>query len=178
MSMPSGPGSALRGYRAGSQATKVVLLTVFAAVAAAGAVWWGADIAQTWGLRPADGGVLKPLWQRILFGGSLAVLGLAFLVGMIVYWRFYIVRIDSSADGRTVTIGRLPPFAEVTRPSDHVRVGDRVHTGEIELLGVMSAQARGVHARWRLVSVRGWRWPLILDMRGQFPPPRRPVSRR
>lgn len=155
-------------YRAGFQGTKVVGLTLLALACAVGGAWWGLDIAQTWGLREADGGVLKPLWERVALGGGLALLGVVFFAGMLVYLRFYIIGIDVEDEGQTVVIRRCVPFPVRRLPSAHVRISGAVHTGEIELVTIFSPQARGVRAPWVSVHIRGWKWPLLLDLQGRF----------
>ncbi|MEI6670311.1 MAG: hypothetical protein WCP29_19375 [Acidobacteriota bacterium] len=154
-------------YRAGFQATKVLAVTALAALCAVGAGWWGLDIARTWGLAEADGGVLKPLWQRVAFGSGVGLLGLAFFAGMLVYWRFYIVSIDVEPDGTTVRLGRLFPVPAVVVKAADLRVGSKIHTGDSGLIGVLAPWRIGVDAPWRSVYIRGWRWPLLLDMRGR-----------
>jgi hypothetical protein len=154
-------------YRAGFQATKVLAVTAFSALCAVGAVWWGVDIGRTWGLADADGGVLKPLWQRAAFGGGVALLGLGFFAGMLFYWRFYIVSIDVEPDGTTVRLGRLFPVPAVLVKAADVRVGNKIHTGDIGLVGVFAPLRIGIDAPWQSVYISGWRRPLLLDMRGR-----------
>jgi hypothetical protein len=154
-------------FRAGPQARKVVALTLFAAACALGAAWWGLDLGRTYGLAEADGGVLRPLWQRAALGGCLALLGLAFLAGMLVYWRFYVVRLDVEDGGRLLRIGRLPPFPTLLVPCDQVKVGDAVH-GRGGGLSLLYSRLSSVNAPWRTIRLPGWRWPLILDLHGRL----------
>ena len=97
---------------------------------AIGGAWWGVDLAQTWGLREADGGVLKPLWQRVTLGAGLALLGVSFLAGMLVYLRFYIIGIDVEDEGQTVVIRRFAPFPVRRFPSAQVRISGTVNAGD------------------------------------------------
>jgi hypothetical protein len=154
-------------FRAGTQVRRFVGLTLFAATCAIGASWAGIELGRTWGLAEADGGMLEPLWQRVALGGGVAFLGLSFLAGMLVYWRRYIVSLDVEDGGRTVRIDRLAPLPALRLPVDHVQVDGKVHTGHGGDLEMLFPQVRRVNAPWLWVRVRGWRWPLVLDLRGR-----------
>jgi hypothetical protein len=156
------------GYRAGFQATKLIGLTAFSAACAAGAGWWGVDIARTWGMAEADGGVLRPLWQRAALGLGVGLLGMAFLAAMLVFWRFYIVALQVDGDGRTLRIRRLPPLPELRLDVADVKIEGQRHTGQASELGPMFWRMRLVHAPWLSVRVRGRRWPMVLDLQGRL----------
>jgi hypothetical protein len=168
MNSSSQPAAPPPTYRAGTQVRKIVGLTVFAVACAAGAAWWGLDLGQSWGLAEADGGVLKPLWQRMVLGSVLTILGLSFPAGMFTYWSRYIVRLDLEDGGRTLRIGRLAPFPSLRLPVEQVKIGDQVQTGHGGEFSLASARMSSVQAPWLWVEIRGWRWPLVLDLRGTF----------
>lgn len=94
-------------YRAGRRVWRVRALMWFSLAVAVWAVWGGAGLSRTYGSRPADGDVLKPLPVRLAFGGGIMLLGLAFGTGMLVYSRCYAARIEQNRDGRLVvtTVG-------------------------------------------------------------------------
>jgi hypothetical protein len=87
---------------------------------------------------------------------------------MVVYLRFYVLRVDLEDGGRTVRIGRLPPFSTVRLPAGQVRIGRKVHRGDAKALGVLVPRATRHKAPWLSVHIVGWRWPLLLDLQGKF----------
>src|SRR5262245_33645065 len=80
-------------YRAGKQLVKVRGLMALSLVVLAGCLWWGLDLARTYGIREADGGALAPLPVRLAWGGSVALFGVACVAGMWLYGRLYAARI-------------------------------------------------------------------------------------
>lgn len=155
-------------YRAGFQAAKVVAITALSGACAVAALRYGLDLGQTWGLREADGGVLKPFVQRVALGGSVAALGVSFFAGMVAYLRFYVLRMDLEDGGGTVRIGRLPPFSTLRLPAGQVRLGAKVHRGKGGALGAVFPGMARVRAPWLSLHVEGWRWPLLLDLKGRW----------
>ena len=148
-------------FRAGSQLIKVKAMIAFSGLCAAGAFYWGWDLFNTYGIRPADGGALAPLGVRLAWGLGVAGLGLAFFAGMWVYGRLYATRIDHHRTTDRLHVRTLEFFAS----REHVyRAGDvegsTYHTGE---------NVRGVDAPWFTLRIRGRRMPLIVDARGRFP---------
>ena len=155
-------------YRAGAQVLKVIGLTVFAVACAVGAGWWGLDLGHSWGLAEVDGGVLKPLWQRVALGVGVALLGLSFPAGMLAYGSHYVVSLDLEDRGRLLRIGRVAPFPALRLPVDQVKIGDKVNTGHGGEFSLVHSRLRSVDAPWLWVEIRGWRWPLVLDLQGKF----------
>jgi hypothetical protein len=155
-------------FRADGLAIKLIGLTLFAAGCAVGSVWAGIVLGQTWGLNPADGGVLLPLGQRIALGIGVASLGLAFLAGMLFYWRYYIIRIEIEDNGRTVLIGRLYPFPQLRLPVEDVTIGSTVRGEYRGFRFPVYSRMAPVDAPWLNVRLRGWRVPMVLDLHGKF----------
>ena len=148
-------------YRAGWQLTKVKALTLFTVPVAAGALYWGWDLLTSYGLRPADGGVLAPLWQRLLWAGFVAGFGLAILAGMWVYGRRYLARVryDEAADALHVfTLEFLASRRRIV-PAVEVLGGNYVD-GRME--------DAGVDAPWYFLHLKD-RPVLVLDAQGVFP---------
>jgi transmembrane protein TMEM70 (proton-transport ATP synthase complex) len=148
-------------YRAGFQLTKIKGMMIFAALCAAGAVYWGWDLFNTVGLRPADGGVLKPLGERLAWGLGVAGLGVAFLAGMWVFGRRYATRIRYDQAKDALHIGTL----EFLAGREHIHaasdvLGSTYHHGRME--------GEGVNAPWFMLSLKG-RSRLIVDAQGIFP---------
>ena len=149
-------------YRGGFQLTKVKGIMVLAMLCAGGALYWGWDLFNTYGLAPGDGGVLAPLWQRLAWGLSVAGLGIAFLAGMWIYGRRYATRIryDEAADALHIgTLELLAGRMHVHAASDVV--GSDYHHGQVE--------EAGVDAPWYFIELKGRPSRLILDAQGVFP---------
>ncbi len=151
-------------FSAGPRVKLVRFIMWLSLVAAAGAIWFGWELFQSYGSRPADGGVLAPLGVRLAWGLSVAGLGIAFAFGMWLYGRLYVWAIgyDEAADllyVRTLSLfgNRLDsvPASSVTQA--------KFNSGDFYVPGAPS-----VHAPWYNVSVAGRRFPLIVDAQGQF----------
>ena len=146
-------------YRAGFQLTKVKAWMVLTLLLAAGALYWAWDLFTTYGLRPADGGVLAPLWQRLAWALFVGGFGLALVAGMWAFGRRYVARIryDEAKDALHIhTLEFLASRASVYSPSD-VLWSD-YNEGRFE----------GVNAPWFTMAIKG-RTPLVLDAQGVFP---------
>src|SRR3712207_1184162 len=81
-------------FRAGSQLIKVRALMLLSLACAIATIWWGLDLSQTYGVRPADGGMLAPLAVRLTWGIGVGSLGIIFAAGMWVYGRCYVAKIE------------------------------------------------------------------------------------
>jgi hypothetical protein len=149
-------------YSAAGQLIKVRFVLLLALCCAVGGLLWGWNLLQTYGLAPGDGGVLAPFWQRAAWGSSVALLGLAFGLGMWLYVRQYIARIDYDESSASFHI-RTADFLSV-RPFVASKGGARrgkQHAGQLNL-----PDAPSVHAPWTSIRVPGRRLPLILDDQG------------
>jgi hypothetical protein len=151
-------------YRAGSQLLKVRAIMMASLACALGACWWGWDLFQTYGLRPADGGVLAPLPVRLALGLGLASLGIAFAAGMWAYGRNYV-----SALGYDEASGVLHVRTVGFAGSDETRYAASDVLGSDYHAGRSSYGRVSVDAPWMKVRIKGRRWPLIVDARGEFP---------
>lgn len=152
-------------YRAGSQLLKVRAIMLMSLACAVAACWYGWVIFESYGLRPADGGVLAPLGTRIAFGGCLALLGLAFAAGMWLYARLYATRIgyDEAAGTLRIRTAGFLMGAETVHPQSDVIESDWVAGRFDDPGGVL------VDAPWIKLRLRDRRWPLIVDAQGRFP---------
>lgn len=154
-------------FRAGSQLLKVRALMVFSLACAAACAWWGLGLAQTYGLRPADGGTLAPLSTRLAVGAGVASIGLIFAGGMWLYGRCYVASMEVDEGTGALRVRTVGFFGtrEHVFDAERVRVGER-HEGALDasLLGGSS-----VNAPWTSVRVEGRRLPLIVDEQGEFP---------
>lgn len=147
-------------YTAGRRVLRVRFLMLLSLGAAAGAAAWGWDLAQTYGLREADGGVLAPLWQRLAWGIGVASLGIGFAVAMKFYGARYVVEIladDTLGEFELVTMAlfgrttRRYPVAEL--------VTTRRHAGRLR------TPKMAVNAPWTTLSLRNGQ-KFIVDEQG------------
>ena len=153
-------------FDAGPQVRKVWFLIVLSLACAIGSTVWAYDLSRTWGLATADGGALKPLWARLLFGGSLAAAGLAFGLGMIGYGLRYVTTLRRTGtdafDLRTLLGGRRT----VARADLGLGPFHQGRARTIGWIGFFPITAIRVVAPWRSVYVRGATGPFILDLQG------------
>jgi len=151
-------------YAAGTQLIKVRAMMIFSLVCALAAIWWGWDLFQTQGLRPADGGVLAPFGTRLAWGGSVAGLGIAFAAAMWVYGRLYVsaLRFDETAHALHFrTVGFVGGSDLVCSEPDIL--GSTYQPGQ-----TLNTDGVSVDAPWIKVAIKGKRLPLILDAQGEF----------
>jgi len=138
---------------------KLRMLLWLSYAACAGALYWGWDLAQTYGLNPGDGGVLRPLWERLAFGGFVALAGLAFAAAMVVLSRLYVTRL--ARDGSRLFIETLTPLGlgarRVEIPVKALKGGSYHH----------GAGPEGVDAPWITLRVEGQRFPFMLDVKAK-----------
>jgi hypothetical protein len=148
-------------FNAGWQLKKVWFVAVISLASGIALTWLGAWLFRTYGLEPLDGGVLKPLTTRILLGGWFAAAGLAIIAGILLYLYCYVARIeaDDAGPGFRVTLA-TPGRKLIVNPDDVVRVGYSD--------GISHAGGISVNAPWYSVRLRGRRFPLIVDMQGDF----------
>lgn len=141
------------------QARKVRFVTLVLLLWCLGCLYWSVDIAQTYGISPADGGVLRPPIQRYAMAALLVFLGLAPMLGMILYNRRYLTRIVLDPEGLELTvIGLLWPFRR------RIALSDLAGSSSYE--GRMRAKI-SVHAPWATLRVKGQRVPFIIDQQAE-----------
>ena len=147
-------------YRAGRQLTKVRTIMLLSLAIAALSIWWGVGLAQTYGLNPGDGGVIRPFGQRMMMGVFVAALGAAFAIGMWIYGRCYAARIDFDADIQQLHLHTVRFAGTALEIVDVGAVGtSRWHHGELQL-------RISVNAPWISVRMPGRRLPLLIDAQG------------
>ena len=155
-------------YRARGNVWKVRAMMWLSLVVAIWFCLWGWDLFQTYGTRPADGGVLAPFWARLAWLVFLAAFGLAFLAGMWLYGGLYVTAllVDEAAGRLHVRtlgfIGSLGGRRWTCRLSDVV--GTDYKAGKFQ-----SNSGVSVDAPWLSVRIRGRKSPLIVDVNGEFP---------
>jgi hypothetical protein len=161
-------------FRAGWQLVKVRGMMWLALVCGAGSFWWGLDLAQHYGLNPGDGGVLAPLAARLAWAITVWLLGLAFLVGMWIYGRCYVAKIDYDEQKNQLhisTTGFLLHSRHIV-DMENVRLG-RYHDGRLDVMRIgvdgpiPTWSTMSVNAPWQSLRVAGFPLPLILDLQGE-----------
>lgn len=141
------------------QARKVRFVTLVLLLWCLGCLYWAVDSAQSYGLQPGDGGVLRPPVQRYAMAALLVFLGLAPMTGMILYNRRYLTRIVRDDEGLELTlIGFLWPFRHRIALSE--LAGSSTHEGRMH--GRIP-----VHAPWLSLRVKGQRVPFIIDQQAE-----------
>jgi len=129
---------------------------------AAASVYFGFHLFRTYGTNPADGGVLASLSVRLCWAFALSALGIACALGMLVFARIYISRIeiDEARQNLLIYTLNLIGFKRQSVPVSQVRVGN--FYGGRMVTGI----APTVDAPWYTVRIKGRKLPLILDGQG------------
>ncbi|MEM7234034.1 MAG: hypothetical protein AAF517_17790 [Planctomycetota bacterium] len=157
-----------RIYHADFQLVKVRGIMYLAMAVGLGALWAAYHIYTTFGLNPADGygGELAPMAHRAPFAGFVALFGLTFWGGMFMYGRCYAAEISVSDDESEVKIRTLGFIVDrrMTRAASEL-VDSDFHEGRNK---GFFARYLSVNAPWVSVRIRGKRWPLIVDVQGDF----------
>jgi hypothetical protein len=125
-------GSVLVESEKSGQPRLVRLFTWLCALFAVGFLIWAADLSQTYGLSPGDGGVLRPPVERWAVAFTTALVGIAPFAGMLIYVRLYVTRLVRAQGKIDVTV--LGLLAPATRRFDLTDVGAaRRHDGRMQL---------------------------------------------
>lgn len=158
--MPSGPsGKALVECRA--QALKVRIVLWASAIIAAITTVSGWMIFQSFGLSPADGGVLRPVGERMMFGGAVVLLGLVLFGGMLLYASLYLIELRRTDEVLEVTtIGLISDRSRTLLVAD---VGElNYHAGRM-----FTPRGHNVDAPWLTMPVRGRLLPYVIDVQAE-----------
>jgi len=141
------------------QAKKTRWLTWGLIACTAGCLYWAWLLAHTYGLSPGDGGVLRPLHQRLMMAGFVALIGVLPTAGMWVFNRRYLTRIERDEDKVALTtLGLLFRSTRVFRLSDFAGTG--YHHGQMS--GRIS-----VNAPWMALRVAGVWPPFVVDLQAE-----------
>ncbi len=141
----------------GSRVLRVRLVALFIAGFALVLFGFALSLARNYGLSPGDGGVLKPPGERLFVAAIVSLIAAAFLAGIIVYLRRYLVRIELRGDQVELTvIGVLSPFV-VTVDRRRIPATRYFH-------GYFAARGLVVRAPWITLKVAGWPIPFVADL--------------
>ncbi len=148
-------------FTAGQRVWRVRALLWVAVVVAAASVSWGIDLYRTYGLRPADGGVLAPHGVRLAWFVFTSLFGTACLGGMWCYSRVYVATLwldEATGQVAILTAGgwrgsrTALPLAHIRRSTYHE--------------GGFWTPTHSVNAPWHTMRVEGVSWPFVLDAQG------------
>jgi len=141
------------------QATKARWLTWGLIACMVGCLYWAWSLAHTYGLLPADGGVLRPLHQRLMMAAVVVLVGVLPTAGMWLFNRRYLTRIERDGDKVALTtLGIISPGTRIFRVSDF--------TGQGHRHGQMSGRI-AVNAPWIALRVAGVRLPFVVDLQAE-----------
>lgn len=143
------------------QALKVRIFLWGSIAACVGALYAAWSLIETYGLNPGDGGVLRPIGERLMAGCIVGGLGVAFAGGMIWYASLYAVRISRDRD--QVELETMAIFGTKKR---HFATSDfdggAYHEGRMQ-----SGRGQSVNAPWVTLRVKGRRLPFIADVQAE-----------
>ena len=143
------------------QAFKVRLVFWFLAIVALLAIAGGWAIFQSYGLGAADGGVLKPFWERVAFGGFVGLFGILCATGMWLYMSLYVIRL--AREGDQVEFTTLSPFGQSKQVFPVSAMASKTdHDGHLRTTKF------DINAPWISLRVQGRLFPFILDMQSDF----------
>lgn len=150
---------------------RVRLVQYLSLLCLVGAAWAGRSIYVKYGLNPADGygGELAPWSHRVLFAGIVLSLAVLFSVGMWIYGRCYVVRLDLDSQ-RECLVLHLAGF--LWRYPCQIDLVDLDAASRHENLPrpfrwLMSRFQ--VNAPWIAISTKDRWFPLIIDQQAHFP---------
>jgi len=148
-------------YKAGSRVWRVRGLLWLSLVVAVWFVLWGLDLYRTYGLRPADGGVLAPEGVRRAWAFGMGGLGVAFAVGMWVYARAYVAALWLDQAGDRVAIQTVGGWWGTRIVVSRRQVRAAVHHD-----GQIYTGRQSVRAPWYTLRVDGQKRRFIVDAQG------------
>jgi hypothetical protein len=119
---------------------------------------WGVHLGLTLGLAPQDGGVLRPMSERLLWAGLLVGLGLLSALGLLLYSQLYVTHASLDARFGKVEVKTLAPWAPPLQ----------VALRFVEKPEHRRGRSKATDAPWIRMPVEGRRFPFIFDARGEF----------
>ena len=148
-------------FTAGRRVWRVRALLWLSMVAAAASVYWGLDLYRTYGLRPADGGVLASHGVRLAWLVVASLFGLACAAGMWVYSRVYVAALwlDEAAGQVAIQTAGGWRGSRTVLPLTNVR-RSTYHDGGFW------TPTHSVRAPWHTMRVEGGSWPFVVDAQG------------
>ncbi len=150
-------------YTAGGQLKRVRFFMGVCAIVFIGCTYWSYDLLQHYGLSPGDGGVLRPIGERLAWGLGVFLLGLFLVLAMDLYGRKYIARVFYDPSSHCLEVETVRWWGRATKryaENDVVRAS--YHRGHL------ATDSHTVNAPWYYVRFKGERLAHILDAQGEF----------
>ena len=144
----------------GWRAMRVEFMAYVGIAAALGSIWWGAQLLETYGMNPGDGGVLRPFEERLMVAAITAGCGIAFAVGLLVYQSLFVVGISRAGDAFYVH-SKVACFNMIKRLNlNDVSGSSYVHKSAEFYTFEQRATPRQQYLTMR---IKGWWLPYIID---------------
>ena len=143
------------------QALKVRILLWGSVAGCIGALYGAWSLYETYGLNPGDGGVLRPLEERVMAAAIVASLGLAFVGAMLFFASRYAVRIEREGD-RVDLVTMSLIGTKVRQYSTADFGGGNYHHGRM-----VSGRGHSVNAPWITLRVKDKRVPFMVDLQAE-----------
>ena len=155
-------------FRAGAQLVKVRFIMLLSLAALIGSTCAGVNLVQHFGQAPGDGGVLKPLPERIAMGAFVFSLGAIFAGSMWLYGKFYVASIDFDDREQKLYLNTVEFFGTKRHAISLENILDsNEHAGQLDLTDE-DPSSISVNAPWKSVRLGGWRLPVIIDTQGKI----------
>lgn len=143
------------------QALKLRIMLWGSVVCCIGALYGAWSLYETYGLSPGDGGVLRPLEERIMAAAIVASLGLVFAGGMLFLASRYAVRI--AREGDQVDLVTMSLFGTKARRYSTADFGG----GSYYHGRMVSGRGHNVNAPWITLRVNDKRVPFMVDLQAE-----------
>ncbi|MBW4574256.1 MAG: hypothetical protein KME08_03130 [Aphanothece sp. CMT-3BRIN-NPC111] len=155
-------------FRAGSQLVKVRFIMLLSLATLVGSTYAGVNLVQHFGQSLGDGGVLKPLPERIALGAFVFSLGAVFAGSMWLYGKFYVASIDFDSREQKLYLNTVEFFGTKRHAIELSNILDSSeHAGQLDLTA-FDPSSISVNAPWKSVRLKGWKWSLIIDAQGKI----------
>lgn len=144
----------------------VRVVSWFFFIVGAACIGAGVLIYQTYGLGAADGGVLKPVWERLAMGGFVVAFGLFCAVGMWFYGTVYVARLVQDSNIFTITTLSLFGHTEKQFQLGDIKGGSFFHGrmgGSSSHRHHSDRPVPTVNAPWVTLRLKGQKVPYVID---------------
>lgn len=159
-------------YKNSRQALKVRIVLWVSLGLCVAALYGGWVIFETYGTAPGDGGILRPLGERLAFGGFVAALGVAAALGMMLFAALYVLRLRRTGDA--ISVETLTPWGFGARRyhfTDSDFGDSAYHHGRYSVARSLDRPGRFLHitvnAPWLTLYVSGRFMPFLLDLQAE-----------